>query len=439
MLINQFDSTDTLFLTLSIVLLTTNLIYRFMTKFNRPIVLGGIIAGIIINYLHIPKQYFNIDTCNGLGQLGIVLFMMLVGNQLNYKNLFKRNSHMPVLFLNSLLPFILGFIYTGYLIKHNYTPYTSITDIYTTTSKNLFQGSNLTNAQFEFMLQVFVGLAVSMTAFPLVSMFLNNANLTDSKVGRIALLCGFVNEIFFWVVLGLVLVTGQKDDIIHSFKPFYIIFYLLFIIYIAPKLLNFIMQRIKTEAGMIGFMIIGCCISSAISDVVNLYPIFGGFLFGLILPKSHPLIDAVRKHLTNMVSVTLLPIYFVQTGIIANIHISLDFTTMFLVLTFTLIAFLGKSSGSFITGKIMGLNTSNSLFLGSLLNMRGIIEIVLLNIGLTIGIINEHMYTVLVGMTMICTFIATVMSLNSTRRLKTKNTMTIELNELETNDKIVNK
>ncbi|MBP9741913.1 MAG: cation:proton antiporter [Burkholderiales bacterium] len=438
MLINQLDTTDTLFLTLSIVLLTTNLIYKFMTKFNRPIVLGGLIAGIIINYLNIPKQYFNINTCNGLGQLGIVLFMMLVGNQLNYKNLFRHNLHIPILFLNSLIPFILGFIYTGYLIKHNYIPYTSITNLYTAASKISFNGNNITNAHFEFMFEIFVGLAVSMTAFPLVSMFLNNANLTDSKVGRIALLCGFVNEIFFWIVLGLVLVTGQKDDIINSFKPFYIIFYLLFIVYIAPKLLNFIIQHIKTETGMIAFMIIGCCISSALSDAVNLYPIFGGFLFGLILPKSHPLIDKVRKYLINMVNVTLLPIYFVQTGIIANIHISLDFTTMFLVLIFTLIAFLGKSSGSFITGKIIGLNTSNSLFLGSLLNMRGIIEIVLLNIGLTVGIINEHMYTVLVGMTMICTFIATIMSLNFTQRLKkNQKDITIELNELKTHEDTV--
>lgn len=433
MSINQFDAIDTLFLTLSIALLTTNLIYRLMAKFNRPIVLGGILSGIVINYLHIPKGYFNIDTCAGLGQLGIVLFMMLVGNQLNYKNLFKRKLHTPLLILNMLIPFVLGFICTGYLLKHDYSPYTQITGIYSSPNTVFYShDGNFSNIPFELILQIFIGLAVSMTAFPIVSIFLSNANLTNSIVGRIAILCSFVDEIIFWIILGIVLLSVQKDTIITSFKPVDIVFYLIFIIYIAPKLSNLIIRQIKNETAMMAYLIIGCCISSALSDAVNLHPIFGGFLFGLILPKNNPTIESVRKHLTSMVSITLLPIYFVQTGIVANIHISLDFTTMFLVIIFTLIAFLGKSGGAFITGRILGLNNTNSILLGSLLNMRGIIEVVLLNIGLDAKIINEKMYTVLVGMTILCTFIGTLISLRLTKLSKnTSKTDTIELNELK--------
>ena len=85
LLINEFDSIDKLFFTLVVILVTTNITYNIMTKFGRPIVLGGIIAGIIIQRLNLPTKYFDIHAIAGLGQMGIVMFMMLVGNQLNYK------------------------------------------------------------------------------------------------------------------------------------------------------------------------------------------------------------------------------------------------------------------------------------------------------------------------------------------------------------------
>lgn len=413
MLMNGFDSVDKLFFTLTVVVLTTNVIYLFMNKLNRPIVLGGVFAGVLIHHMNISPMFFDINTCAGLGQMGIVLFMMLVGNQLSYRNLFQRKIYMSVTLLNMLIPFILGFIVAGYLVKYQmtgyYDPNVSMTPDYYAIKTT--QIANHVNAHVELMFKVFVGLAVSMTAFPILSMFLTHTNLTNTVVGRIALLCGFVAEIVFWVVLGIILVTTQKNMTFTWFKPFDIVFYIIFITLVAPRLISYIVSKIKTERTMLGFMVVGCFAFAALADTVDLHQVFGGFIFGLLLPRGNPLIDAIRIRLSDLVNVTLLPIYFVQTGIVANIHFAVDPLTLYLAGVFTLIALVGKFSGGFITGKILGLSNSDSSMLGSLLNMRGIIEIVLLNVGLDIGLISEKMYTILIIMTLICTFIATTFSL----------------------------
>ena len=402
LLLNEFDSIDKLFFTLSVIILITNIIYQFMAKFNRPIVLGGIMAGIIIHHLHIPTRYFDINTCAGLGQMGIVLFMMTIGNQLDYKNVFRRKTMMPISLLNVLVPFILGVVFATLLIKHNLTGLYDLNKTDTGATKSIIADDNLV-----LMFKLFIGLAVSMTAFPILSMFLRHSELINSLIGRVAMLCGFVNEVFFWLVLGVVLVSVQKNGIITSFEPFDIIFYLLFIVLIAPRIVKFCINRIKTERGMMSFLIIGCFISAALADSVDLHQVFGGFLFGLILPRNNTLIITIQSRLSEFAQIILLPIYFVETGITANIHVSVDYLTFYLTLGFTLIALIGKFGGGFLTGKILGYSNSDSTFLGAILNMRGIIEIVLLNVGLDVGIINEKLYTTLVGMTLICNFLAT--------------------------------
>lgn len=411
MLLNQFDSIDKLFITLTVIILTTNIIYQFMAKFNRPIVLGGIFAGIIINHLHIPMKYFDINTCAGLGQMGIVLFMMEVGNMLEFKNIFKRKSQMPITLLNVLLPFILGIGVATILIKLNWTGIQNNSNIslpgFTPDSKV----TNLDNPKLIFMFKLFVGLAVSMTAFPILSMFLKSTDLVNSRIGRLALLCGLVDEVFFWLVLGVVLISVQQNAIITSFKPIDILFYLIFIIYVLPKLLDFCIKYIKSEGTMISFLIIGCFSSAALADAVDLHQVFGGFLFGLILPRDNELIKAVRLKLNEFVQIVFLPIYFVETGMVANIHISFNYMTILLIFAFSLIALAGKFSAGFLTGKLLNCNNHESAMLGSLLNIRGIIEIVLLNIGLDIGIIGDQIYTTLVGMTIICTFIGTTIAM----------------------------
>ena len=414
LLINEFDSIDKLFFTLAVILTTTNIIYKIVYKFGRPLVLGGITAGVIIQHLHLPTKYFDIGAVSGLGQMGIVMFMMLVGNQLNYKDIFIRKRHMPMTLLNMLVPFILGFVFAGLLIHHSMAWFD--------TEYQSFYGSNLvatiTHNHLELLFQLFIGLTVSMTAFPILSMFLKHSHLVDTNVGSIALLCGLVDEVILWAILGVILITSQKNEIIRSFAPIDFIVYLIFIIGIAPKLLDYIVKKIKKESTMLGFIVVGCFASAALADAVDLHQIFGGFLFGLILPRDNEIIIGLRKNLFLIINTLLLPIYFVETGIAANIIPSFNSPTVLMIAILTSIALIGKFTGSFITGKFFGMSNTESTMLGSLLNLRGVIEIVLLNVGLNIGIINDKIYTILLVMTMICTFFATSISLQLSKKLK---------------------
>lgn len=211
-----------------------------------------------------------------------------------------------------------------------------------------------------------------------------------------------------WVIL----IASQKNYIVTTFAPVHFIVYLIFILGISPKLLAYIVKRIKKESTMLVFIVVGCFASAALADSVNLHQIFGGFLFGLILPRNNQIIIKLRKSLFLIINTVLLPIYFVETAIAAKIIPSFNYPTLLMIAIFTSIALLGKFSGSFITGKLFGMSNTESTMLGSLLNLRGIIEIVLLNVGLDIGIINDKMYTILLVMTMICTIFATSMSLH---------------------------
>ena len=213
MLLNEFDSIDKLFITLTVVILTTSAIYMLMSRFNRPIVFGGVLAGAIINNLHFPVKYLDINTCAGLGQMGIVLFMMMIGNQLSYKRLFARRAQIPISFFNLIIPFSMGYMFAGYMVQNNW--------------------AGAIDPQLQTMFKAFVGLAVSMTAFPLVSIFLKSTNLVDTLIGRLALLCGLVDEVCFWVILGVILVCFQQNAIISAYKPIDIIFYLIFIVFIV--------------------------------------------------------------------------------------------------------------------------------------------------------------------------------------------------------------
>lgn len=388
--LNLFDSADKLFLSLGIVVTLTFLISLLMSKLGRPIVLSGIIAGFVIHNLNLPTNFFNPNTCDTVGSLGIVLFMMLVGNQLDYQNLIRRKINIFLSSLPLIIPFIIGFACAIYLIHINF--------------------ASIFGRKFQILFSLFFALAISMTALPLVSMFLANNDRIDRKVGHLALFCASISEVIFWVILGFVLLYFQQNGIVNNFKPVYILLYLFFIFIILPKIINYFVARITTLRSMLGFIMVGCLFSSAMADLVNLHQVFGGFVFGVLLPRDNTLVKEIKARISDLVNSLLLPAYFVKTGITADLNFTWELSTLYLGLGITIIAILAKFGSSLVAGKLMGYSVTQSALLGSLLNMRGIFEIMLLNIGLEVGIINDQFYSILIIMTLIATFTSTVLS-----------------------------
>jgi|GEM_PF-4393657 len=388
--LNLFDNVDKLFFTLSVIVTATFIISQLLYKLGKPIVVAGIIAGLIVQHIPLPKTFFDPETCQAFGTLGIVIFMMLVGSQLDYDNLIKRRVNLLISTLPLVIPFIIGYLCSIFIVHVHLASEIGKRD--------------------QLLFDIFFALAMSMTAFPLLSMFLANNTRINQRIAHLALFCASTSEIVFWVVLGFVLIYFQHSGVITNLRPFDIVYYLLFIFGVAPRLIRYIVSKITTMRSMLGFIMVGCLFSAALSDLVDLHQVFGGFIFGVLLPRDNELIKEINRRLSDLITSLLLPAYFFETGTNANLNFIWSYTTIFLIVGITLIASIGKFGGAIATGRLMGYNMKESALLGSLLNMRGVFEIMLLNVGLDIGIINNQIYTILIIMTLLTTLSSTLMS-----------------------------
>lgn len=388
--LNLFDNVDKLFFTLAVIVTVTFIISQLLYKLGKPIVMAGILAGLIVQHIPLSKAFFDPSTCESLGTLGIVLFMMLIGSQLNYHNLIKRRVNVLVSTLPLVIPFIIGYLCSIFIV-------------------HIHMASEV-GRRDQLLFDIFFALAMSMTAFPLLSMFLAKNSRINQRVAHLALFCASTSEVIFWVVLGFVLVYFQHSAVITNLRPLHIVFYLIFVFGVAPRLIKYIVKKITTIRSMIGFILVGCLFSAALSDLVDLHQVFGGFIFGVLLPRDNLLIKEINRRMSDLITSLLLPAYFFETGINANLNFIWSPTIIYLILGITVIASISKFGGALATGHLMGYNVKESALLGSLLNMRGIFEIMLLNIGYDIGIINEKIYSILIVMTLLTTLSATLMS-----------------------------
>ena len=389
--VNFFDLTDKIFLTLAIIILFTCLMYRFTQKLGKPMVVGGILAGLIISHIPLSVKYFDIARCTVVGNFGIVLFMMFVGSEFHFRRLIADKANILLPFILILVPFILGFIMYPFLVRLH------LINAYGQTHK--------------WVVSVFFGIAISMSTFSILIMFVNNTRLRFSRIGKIAIFCASFEEGAFWMIFGIVLVFFQKSEAIQLLSIIYFVLYGLVMLFVMPKLIKVIVSSLTSEIAMLGFIVGGCLLSAVVADVVNLHPIFGGFIFGVLLPKNNRIIHKLREYLLEFIIIILLPVYFVKTGIDASAHLSINTLTIFLSVAFIIVSLLGKYGGAFIVGRIWSFSNRESLVLGSLLSIRGTMEVAILNVGHEVGLINTVLYSALVVMTVITTWIATSLSL----------------------------
>ncbi|MCC2625311.1 MAG: hypothetical protein K0R14_1184 [Burkholderiales bacterium] len=388
--LNLFDNVDKLFFTLSIIVTVTFVISQLLYKLGKPIVIAGILAGLIVQHIPISRKFFDPSSCDALGKLGIVIFMMLVGSQLDYHHLIKRRVNIIVSTLPLVIPFIIGYLCSVFIVHIHLASEVGKRD--------------------QLLFDLFFALAMSMTAFPLLSMFLANNSRINKRIAHLALFCASTSEVVFWVMLGFVLIYFQHSAVLINLRPFDILFYLVFIIGVAPRLIRYVVGKITSIRGMLGFILVGCLLSAALSDLVDLHQVFGGFIFGVLLPRDNELVKKIHNRMSDLITSLLLPAYFFATGMNTNLNFIWNPTTIILIIGITMIASISKFGGAFATGRLMGYNMKESALLGSLLNMRGVFEIMLLNIGFEIGIINNQIYTILIIMTLLATFSSTMLS-----------------------------
>lgn len=388
----------TLLVQVSVILILSRLVGFLFRKIQQPQVMGEMVAGILLGPSLLgwaAPEVFNglfpsesLGYLNSLSQIGLLLFMFLVGLELDPKIL-RGRSHTALVtsHVSIIAPFLLGTLLAFYL-------YPRLSDDSVT-----FTGFAL-----------FLGAAMSITAFPVLARILAERSLLRTPLGTIAIACAAVDDVTGWFILaGVVLVVRASGAMIPLWVTLMgtILYGLVMFFLIRPafqKLQGLYEKRGRINQNMLALMLLLVLASAWATEWLGIHALFGAFLAGFVMPKKYKFVHALTEKLNDAAVVLLLPIFFAFTGLRTSIGLVSGAEMWFYCGLIILVAIAGKFGGSTLSARITGMPWREAGALGILMNTRGLMELVLLNIGLDIGVISPALFAMLVLMALITTF-----------------------------------
>jgi Kef-type K+ transport system membrane component KefB len=391
----------TLILQIGIIVLAARLVGFIFRKLHQPEVMGEILAGImlgpsLLGWLApaMSEVLFPIGSLgylNALSQVGLLVFMFLVGLTLNPKEL--RDQGELAVFMSHcsiVVPFVLGALTALYL-------YPRLSD------------DSVTFTSFA----LFMGAATSVTAFPVLARILKERNLTRSRVGTLTIACAAVDDVTAWCILAYIVVlvraTASATPLWLSVTSLAI--YILVMVFAVRRLLrwwhaSYYAQGRVTD-NMIALILLLVFASALLTEYMGIHTLFGAFLVGAIMPKDPLLIRHLIEKFESITVVLLLPLFFAFTGLRTSIGLVHGAEMWFYCAIILLVAIAGKLGGSMLSGRVAGMQWRDAAVVGLLLNTRGLMELVILNIGLDIHVISPALFSMMVLMALVTTFMTT--------------------------------
>lgn len=364
--------------------------------FGQPPVIGEVVAGILLGpslfgRLAPEAQAFLFPTFIApllglVAQVGVILFMFLVGLELDTR-LIKSRSHatLAISHASIVLPFILGSALALWLY-----PRVSLATV------------GFTN------FALFMGVSMSVTAFPVLARILIDTNLHRSQLGAIALACAAVDDATAWCLLAIV-VGVVKASSSSSLVPVGLtLFYVVSMVFVLrPLVIKPFVRRAevlgKLSQGAVALVLIGLLVSALVTEAIGIHALFGAFLLGVSIPHDSFLARELTHRLEDLVVVLLLPAFFAFTGLRTQMGLLASATDWLYCAVIVLIACTGKIGGSTIAARLAGLSWRESASLGVLMNTRGLMELIVLNVGLDVGVISPRLFAMLVVMAVVTT------------------------------------
>ncbi|WP_026732552.1 cation:proton antiporter [Fischerella sp. PCC 9605] len=364
---------------------------------NQPLVIGEIVAGIMLGPSlfglvtpGLAATLFPPETVpflNVLSQVGLIFFMFLIGLELNPKYL-SGNLEIAVLtsHVSILVPFSLGTLLAVLLYPL------------------------LSNASVSFTaFALFLGAAMSITAFPVLARIITENNLQGTRLGTLALTCAAVDDVTAWCLLAVAIAVARTGSIASAFPT--IVESLVYIGVMVTLGRNFLSRlaiyyrRTKRLNQLVMALIyIGVVASALITEFIGIHLIFGAFLLGAIMPKNAGLVRELAIKTEDFVLIFLLPVFFAYSGLRTQIGL-LNSPQVWLLCALVLaVAIAGKYVGTYVAARVSGIEKREASALGWLMNTRGLTELIVLNIGLELGVISPLLFTMLVIMALVTTF-----------------------------------
>ncbi len=394
----QVDTLLHVLLAMVVVIAAARLLGAIARYFRQPPVIGEVIAGVMLGPSLLGRVAPDVasfvlpkTTAPFLGiiaQLGVILFMFLVGLQLD-TGLLRKKTHTTVAISHAsiLAPFLLG----ATLALHLYPRFSSRDVPFT-------------------VFALFSGVSMSVTAFPVLARILTDRGIHKSRLGVIALSCAAVDDVTAWCLLAFVVSFAQARVASALTTIGLALVYVAFMLVVVRPWIERLVRsqelRGKTSGGTT-LAFVGLLMSALFTEWIGIHALFGAFLLGALIPHESLLAKDLVHKLEDLVVIVLLPAFFAFTGMRTQIGLlstSYEWLVCGLIIV---VACAGKLGGSALAARLSGLSWRDSAALGALMNTRGLMELIVLNIGLDLRVLSPTLFAMLVLMALVTTFMTT--------------------------------
>ncbi|MFC4164070.1 cation:proton antiporter [Epilithonimonas zeae] len=366
-------------------------------KLKQPSVIGEMIAGIVLgpslvglyfpefSAFMFPKE--SLPNLQFLSQIGLILFMYIVGMELDLSVL-RKKAHDAVVISHAsiIIPFALG-VGLAYFIYKEFAP---------------------DGIQFS-SFALFMAIAMSITAFPVLARIVQERNLHKTKIGTVVITCAAADDITAWCILAAVIAVVKAGS--FSGSIFVIIMAIVYVFLMIRLVKPFLTRIAESQKGkgfinkaLVAVFFLILIISSYLTEVIGIHALFGAFMAGAIMPENVKFRNLFIEKVEDVALVLLLPLFFVFTGLRTQIGLLNDPHLWKIGGLIILTAVIGKFVGSALTAKFLRLNWKDSLTIGALMNTRGLTELIVLNIGYDLGVLGPELFAMLVIMALFTTF-----------------------------------
>jgi Kef-type K+ transport system membrane component KefB len=386
------------FLSVAIVLIVARLFGIVAVKIGQPRVMGEVIAGICLGpsvlgaiSANLQATLFPTDVLPLIGaaaSLGLIFFMFLVGLEVDRDQLKGKAAQAGAISNASVtVPMLLGLAIALPLYK-------------------------LVGPDKKFVaFALFLGVSMSITAFPVLARILTERRMLTRPVGSLTVACAAIDDVTAWFLIALattVAVSGTFGEVVKTIAE--AVAFTLFMWFIIRPILARMATAFdevgRIPSGWFAAIVIGVLLSAYFTEEINIAFIFGGFIMGVVMPRHARLSEEVTRRIDDFVVTLLLPVFFVYTGLKTNVTL-LDRPALWLItLILIVLAIVGKLAGAAIAARVTGYDWRASAVIGTLMNTRGLTELIVLNLALSVGAMSNALFAALVLMAIVTTMMA---------------------------------
>lgn len=378
------------------ILLVARIFGWICRKIGQPTVMGEMIAGIALGpsllgmwFPEVSAWLFREESLGNLqflSQIGLILFMFIVGMELDLKVLKnKANEAVVVSHASIIVPFALG-VGLAYFLYPLYAP-----------------------GAIRFVsFALFIGITMSITAFPVLARIVQERNMHKTRLGTLVFTCAAADDVTAWCILALAIAIVKAGSLVSALMTVVLsILYVLVMIKGVRPFLARIGQLHSSNENLskpiVAIFFLMLILSSFATEIIGIHALFGAFMAGAIMPENEKFRSLFIEKIEDLALVLLLPLFFVYTGIRTDIGLLSDPSLWKIAGVIILVAVVGKFLGSALAARFVGQNWKESLTIGALMNTRGLMELVVLNIGYDLGVLSPEIFAIMICMALVTT------------------------------------